>query len=132
MVSLENRTEAKGLEELTKDELYELKQAGFSDAQIAWLVSKSGTKVQMSRFVPRLMLGLKASLKWLTLVPQSFLQTPYYYSAYEGENESVVSDRKKVIILGSGPNWIGQGIEFDYSCTCRFSHKRNGPRSNYD
>jgi carbamoyl-phosphate synthase large subunit len=43
-------------------------------------------------------------------------QTPYYYSTYEGENESIPSDRKKIIVLGSGPNRIGQGIEFDYSC----------------
>ncbi len=42
--------------------------------------------------------------------------TPYYYSTFDEENESVVSDKKKVIILGSGPNRIGQGIEFDYSC----------------
>ena len=43
-------------------------------------------------------------------------KTPYYYSTYEGENESIVSDKKKIIVLGSGPNRIGQGIEFDYSC----------------
>jgi carbamoyl-phosphate synthase large subunit len=43
-------------------------------------------------------------------------QTPYYYSTFEGENESTVSDKKKIIVLGSGPNRIGQGIEFDYSC----------------
>src|SRR5690606_18753325 len=43
-------------------------------------------------------------------------KTPYYYSTFEDENESVVSDRKKIIVLGSGPNRIGQGIEFDYSC----------------
>ena len=43
-------------------------------------------------------------------------QTPYYYSTFEAENESIVSDKKKVIVLGSGPNRIGQGIEFDYSC----------------
>src|SRR5690606_31049279 len=42
--------------------------------------------------------------------------TPYYYSTFEDENESIVSDRKKIIVLGSGPNRIGQGIEFDYSC----------------
>ena len=118
MVSLENRTEAKGLEELTKDELYELKQAGFSDAQIAWLVSKSGTKVTDEQVrTYRLMLGLKAVFKVVDTCAAEFpAKTPYYYSAYEGENESVVSDRKKVIILGSGPNRIGQGIEFDYSC----------------
>ena len=118
MVSLENRTEAKGLEELNKDELYELKQAGFSDAQIAWLVSKSGTKVTDEQVrTYRLMLGLKAVFKVVDTCAAEFpAKTPYYYSAYEGENESVVSDRKKVIILGSGPNRIGQGIEFDYSC----------------
>jgi carbamoyl-phosphate synthase large subunit len=43
-------------------------------------------------------------------------ETPYYYSTFEDENESIVSDRKKVVVLGSGPNRIGQGIEFDYSC----------------
>ena len=118
MVSLENRTEAKGLEELSKDELYELKQAGFSDAQIAWLVSKSGTKVTDEQVrTYRLMLGLKAVFKVVDTCAAEFpAKTPYYYSAYEGENESVVSDRKKVIILGSGPIRIGQGIEFDYSC----------------
>ena len=118
MVSLENRTEAKVLEELSKDELYELKQAGFSDAQIAWLVSKSGTKVTDEQVrTYRLMLGLKAVFKVVDTCAAEFpAKTPYYYSAYEGENESVVSDRKKVIILGSGPNRIGQGIEFDYSC----------------
>ena len=118
MVSLENRTEAKGLEELSKDELYELKQAGFSDAQIAWLVSKSGIKVTDEQVrTYRLMLGLKAVFKVVDTCAAEFpAKTPYYYSAYEGENESVVSDRKKVIILGSGPNRIGQGIEFDYSC----------------
>ena len=118
MVSLENRTEAKALEELSKDELYELKQAGFSDAQIAWLVSKSGTKVTDEQVrTYRLKLGLKAVFKVVDTCAAEFpAKTPYYYSAYEGENESVVSDRKKVIILGSGPNRIGQGIEFDYSC----------------
>ena len=118
MVSLENRTEAKGLEELSKDELYELKQAGFSDAQIAWLVSKSGTKVTDEQVrTYRLMLGLKSVFKVVDTCAAEFpAKTPYYYSAYEGENESVVSDLKKVIILGSGPNRIGQGIEFDYSC----------------
>ena len=118
MVSLENRTEGKALGELTKEELYELKQAGFSDAQIAWLVSKSGEKViddQVRAY--RLGLGLKSVFKVVDTCAAEFpAKTPYYYSAYEGENESIVSDRKKVVILGSGPNRIGQGIEFDYSC----------------
>ena len=118
MVSLENRTEGKALGELTKEELYELKQAGFSDAQIAWLVSKSGEKVTDDQVrIYRLGLGLKSVFKVVDTCAAEFpAKTPYYYSAYEGENESIVSDRKKVVILGSGPNRIGQGIEFDYSC----------------
>ena len=118
MVSLENRTEGKALGELTKEELYELKQAGFSDAQIAWLVSKTGEKVTDDQVrAYRLGLGLKSVFKVVDTCAAEFpAKTPYYYSAYEGENESIVSDRKKVVILGSGPNRIGQGIEFDYSC----------------
>lgn len=118
MVSLENRTEGQRLEEISKDDLYELKQAGFSDAQIAWLLSKSGEKVSDDQVrAYRLKLGLKAVFKVVDTCAAEFpAQTPYYYSSYEGENESMVTDRKKVIILGSGPNRIGQGIEFDYSC----------------
>lgn len=118
MVSLENRTEGQSLDEVTKDDFYELKQAGFSDAQIAWLVSKGGEKVSDNEVrAQRLSLGLKPTFKVVDTCAAEFpAQTPYYYSSYEGENESVVSDRKKVIILGSGPNRIGQGIEFDYSC----------------
>tara|TARA_B100000575_G_scaffold294267_1_gene309137 strand:- start:57145 stop:59973 length:2829 start_codon:yes stop_codon:yes gene_type:complete len=118
MVSLENRTEGQLLEEISKDDLYELKQAGFSDAQIAWLVSKSGEKVSDKQVrAYRLKFGLKAVFKVVDTCAAEFpAQTPYYYSSYEGENESTITDRKKVIILGSGPNRIGQGIEFDYSC----------------
>ncbi len=118
MVSLENRTEGQRLEEITKEDVYELKQAGFSDAQIAWLVSKSGTKVSEDQVRDyRKSLGLKSVFKVVDTCAAEFpAQTPYYYSSYEGENESIVTDRKKVVILGSGPNRIGQGIEFDYSC----------------
>ena len=118
MVSLENRTEGQSLEEISSEDFYELKQAGFSDAQIAWLTSKSGVKVTDDDVrARRLALGLKPSFKVVDTCAAEFpAQTPYYYSAYEGENESIVTDRKKVVILGSGPNRIGQGIEFDYSC----------------
>lgn len=118
MVSLENRTEGQTLDEITKDDLFELKQAGFSDVQIAWLLSKSGTQVTEEQVrAKRLALSLKPVFKVVDTCAAEFpAETPYYYSSYEGENESVVSDRKKVIILGSGPNRIGQGIEFDYSC----------------
>lgn len=118
MVSLENRTEGSTLEEITKDDLFEMKQAGFSDAQLAWLLSKSGTEVTEDQVrEKRMELDLKPTFKLVDTCAAEFpAQTPYYYSSYEGENESVVTDRKKVVILGSGPNRIGQGIEFDYSC----------------
>ncbi|MDZ7806017.1 MAG: carbamoyl-phosphate synthase large subunit [Gracilimonas sp.] len=119
MVSLENRTEGQDLKEITKDDFFELKQAGFSDSQIAYLLSKSGEKVDDKKVRDRRKeLGLTPSFKMVDTCAAEFpAQTPYYYSAYEGENESEVTDKKKVLILGSGPNRIGQGIEFDYSCT---------------
>jgi carbamoyl-phosphate synthase large subunit len=119
MVSLENRTEGQALDDITKDDFYELKQAGFSDEQIAWMLSQSDGKVTDEQVrKKRKDLGLHPSFKVVDTCAAEFpAQTPYYYSAYEEENESDVSDKKKVMILGSGPNRIGQGIEFDYSCT---------------
>ncbi len=118
MVSLENRTEGQSLDSITKEDLFELKQAGFSDAQIAWLLSKSGNGLKDDDVrKKRLDLGLKPVFKLVDTCAAEFpAETPYYYSAYETENESEVTGRKKVMILGSGPNRIGQGIEFDYSC----------------
>ena len=118
MVSLENRTEGETIDSLSHDDLYELKQAGFSDVQIAWLLSKSGAPVTEDQVrQKRHSLDMKPSFKMVDTCAAEFpAKTPYYYSTYEFENESEVTDRKKVMILGSGPNRIGQGIEFDYSC----------------
>jgi carbamoyl-phosphate synthase large subunit len=118
MVSLENRTEGQALEEISKEDFFEIKQAGFSDTQIAYLLSKSGEKVSDKQVRERRKeLGLLPSFKLVDTCAAEFpAQTPYYYSSYEGESESEVTDKKKVLILGSGPNRIGQGIEFDYSC----------------
>jgi len=118
MVSLENRTEGESLESLTQEDLYEVKRAGFSDVQIAWLLSKSGEKVTEEQVrTKRMEMGLKPSFKLVDTCAAEFpAETPYYYSSYESENESEVTDRKSIMILGSGPNRIGQGIEFDYSC----------------
>jgi carbamoyl-phosphate synthase large subunit len=118
MVSLENRTEGESLDSLTKEHLYEIKRAGFSDVQVAWLLSKSGDKVTEDQVRnKRLEMGLKPSFKLVDTCAAEFpAETPYYYSSYENENESEVTDRKSIMILGSGPNRIGQGIEFDYSC----------------
>jgi len=118
MVSLENRVEGETIDSLSRDDLYELKQAGFSDVQIAWLLSKSGAPVTEEQVrKKRHSLDMKPSFKMVDTCAAEFpAKTPYYYSTYESENESEVTDRKKVMILGSGPNRIGQGIEFDYSC----------------
>jgi carbamoyl-phosphate synthase large subunit len=118
LVTLENRTEGQTLDTISREDLHELKQNGFSDVQIAWLLSKSGAPVTEDQVrEKRKSLGLIPVFKMVDTCAGEFpAQTPYYYSTYEGENESVVTPREKVLILGSGPNRIGQGIEFDYSC----------------
>jgi carbamoyl-phosphate synthase large subunit len=119
MVTIENHVEGQTLATLTRDDLFEAKQAGFSDKQIAWLLSQSADPVTEAQVrEKRKALNMLPSFKLVDTCAAEFpAQTPYYYSAYEGENESIVTDRKKIMILGSGPNRIGQGIEFDYSCT---------------
>ncbi|HBW00260.1 MAG TPA: carbamoyl-phosphate synthase large subunit, partial [Bacteroidetes bacterium] len=118
LVTLENQAEGKTLETIPYDELLELKRHGFSDVQVAWLLSQGGDvvtedQVREKRKAER----MTPVFKMVDTCAGEFpAQTPYYYSTYEGENESVKTDREKVVILGSGPNRIGQGIEFDYSC----------------
>jgi len=119
LVSLENRTEGQTLLSISEEHLRELKQAGFSDRQIAWLLSQSDVDRITGKQVreKREKLGIRAVFKMVDTCAGEFpASTPYYYSCYDHENESEVTDRKKVMILGSGPNRIGQGIEFDYSC----------------
>ena len=119
MVTVENHMEGQTLKTLTKEDLYEAKQAGFSDKQVAWLLSQSADPVTEKQVrEKRKSFGMIPSFKLVDTCAAEFpAVTPYYYSAYEGENESIVTPKKKVMILGSGPNRIGQGIEFDYSCT---------------
>ena len=118
MVSLENRTEGQSLHDIEYEDFYELKQAGFSDQQISYLLSQSGEPVSEEDVrAKRHSMNIKPVFKVVDTCAAEFpAETPYYYSSYEGENESEVSDKKKILILGSGPNRIGQGIEFDYSC----------------
>lgn len=100
-------------EDIPKDFLLELKQHGYSDAQIAWVLRIKEEEV--TRY--RKKLGIRRVYKVVDTCAAEFeAKTPYYYSTFDGENESVPSDRKKIIVLGSGPNRIGQGIEFDYCC----------------
>ena len=89
------------------------KYHGFSDAQIAQLRGMNEADVRALRHS----LGLRPVYKTVDTCAGEFpALTPYHYSTYEQETEVVPSDRKKVVILGSGPNRIGQGVEFDYSC----------------
>src|SRR5947207_45371 len=89
------------------------KRAGYSDAQIGFLSGEAETGVRARR----LALGLAPTFKSVDTCAAEFeALTPYYYSTWEDEDEAVVSPRRSVVILGSGPNRIGQGIEFDYSC----------------
>ena len=94
------------------DELIKAKKMGFSDKEIALLWNKPETEV----FKTRKEACIMPVYKMIDTCASEFdSYIPYFYSTYEGENESKVSDKKKVIVLGSGPIRIGQGVEFDYS-----------------
>lgn len=108
---------------LPKELLLEAKQKGYGDRQIAHMMGCLESQVYKLREE----MNINRVYKLVDTCAAEFkAQTPYYYSTFEAEietndkkfvaNESIVSDRKKVIVLGSGPNRIGQGIEFDYSC----------------
>ncbi|RWR21620.1 carbamoyl-phosphate synthase large subunit [Agrococcus lahaulensis] len=99
--------------ELDERRLRLAKEHGFSDAQIAQLRGLDEAQVREARWA----MGLRPVYKTVDTCAGEFpAVTPYHYSSYDLQTEVVPSDRRKVIILGSGPNRIGQGIEFDYSC----------------
>ncbi|MCA9400004.1 MAG: carbamoyl-phosphate synthase large subunit [Candidatus Omnitrophica bacterium] len=108
--------------DLSKEQLLKAKQYGFSDAQLAQMFKKTEQEIRSWRKEK----GVKATFKLVDTCAAEFeAYTPYYYSTYESEDEAVLqmqkrnaSDKakKKIMILGGGPNRIGQGIEFDYCC----------------
>jgi carbamoyl-phosphate synthase large subunit len=101
-------------ETITTEFLREVKEKGYSDAQIAYLMKIDSEDIIYSK---RKELGINRVYKIVDTCAAEFeAHTPYLYSTFDAENESIVSDRKKIIVLGSGPNRIGQGIEFDYCC----------------
>ena len=113
LIKLEDRIEKFHIENLPDDLFFEAKQKGYADRQIAHLLRCLESEVHTKRSS----IGLNRVYKLVDTCAAEFAaQTPYYYSTFEFENESIVSDKKKVVVLGSGPNRIGQGIEFDYSC----------------
>jgi carbamoyl-phosphate synthase large subunit len=104
---------ATGFDGMTRAGWRRAKRLGFGDAQLAYLWGTDEVEVRAAR----LALGVRATFKTVDTCAAEFeATTPYHYSTYEDEDEVVPSDRRKVVILGSGPNRIGQGIEFDYCC----------------
>ena len=100
-------------EEVTTEFLRHMKREGFSDLQLAALRGEEESDVRERRWDR----GIRPTYNVVDTCAGEFpAETPYYYSSYEDETESEPSDREKVVILGSGPNRIGQGIEFDYCC----------------
>tara|TARA_B100000575_G_scaffold261178_1_gene234652 strand:- start:1295 stop:4144 length:2850 start_codon:yes stop_codon:yes gene_type:complete len=124
LYELEKEISKFNIDSLDKALLLEAKQKGFADRQIAHMLDCLESEVNKKRAV----MGIERVYKLVDTCAAEFsASTPYYYSTFEekmqlrdsdsfSENESKVSDRKKIIVLGSGPNRIGQGIEFDYCC----------------
>jgi carbamoyl-phosphate synthase large subunit len=103
----------RALSELSRDDLLAAKRAGLSDGRIAVLTGATERDVRRARGS----LGVTAVYKTVDTCAGEFrARTPYYYSTYEQRSEVAPSDRPRIMILGAGPNRIGQGIEFDYAC----------------
>ena len=115
IVAIEEALHKLALHQVDVEFMRQVKRFGFSDLQIAYLVQDDVSEEEVRNY--RKGLGLKPSYQLVDTCAGEFpAKTPYFYSSYESNTESVVSDKEKVLILGSGPNRIGQGIEFDYSC----------------
>ncbi len=113
LVHLEKDIEKYKVDTIPEELLRSAKKKGYADRQIAHLLRCLESEV----FNKRTEMGINRVYKVVDTCAAEFeAKTPYFYSTFEEENESVSTDREKIIILGSGPNRIGQGIEFDYSC----------------
>jgi len=113
LVLLENDVIKYDISSIPKEYLKLLKQKGYADRQIAHIIGCFESEV----FNKRQKFGIKRNYKLVDTCAAEFeAKTPYYYSTFGDENESVVSEKEKIIVIGSGPNRIGQGIEFDYCC----------------
>jgi carbamoyl-phosphate synthase large subunit len=113
VMEIQREVEGHALEEIPHDALRDFKEAALSDRRLAYLTGRTETEVREYRKS----LGLKPVYKRVDTCGAEFESyTPYLYSTYEEEDEAAPTDRRKIMILGSGPNRIGQGIEFDYCC----------------
>ena len=113
LLETEKSLKRTALKTLTKEQMWEIKRQGFSDRQIAYTTKTTEDEVRAYRK----QLGVIPAYKTVDTCAAEFeALTPYYYSTYEEESEVLPSNKRKVMILGGGPNRIGQGIEFDYCC----------------
>ncbi|MBK5092262.1 MAG: carbamoyl-phosphate synthase large subunit [Actinobacteria bacterium] len=113
VVEMERRLEDFELHSVPDELLKEAKRYGFSDVELGRILGANETSVRFHRLAR----GIGAVFKSVDTCAAEFeAYTPYYYSTYETEDEVRASEKEKVMILGSGPNRIGQGIEFDYCC----------------
>ncbi len=113
IVDMENELSKYTIETIPKEVLRKAKKLGFSDKQIAYLLGTDELTVRELRK----RMGIIPVYKMVDTCAAEFeAETPYYYSCYDDEDEIRKTEKKKVVILGSGPNRIGQGIEFDYCC----------------
>jgi len=113
IVELEMELDDQKLEGISKEKLFELKRKGFSDRRLAYLFNTNEKAVREKRHK----LGIRPVYKRVDTCAAEFAtRTAYMYSTYEEECEAAPTDRKKIMVLGGGPNRIAQGIEFDYCC----------------
>ncbi len=113
LINTESLIQASSFSELNKNTLYRWKQQGFSDQRLAFLLNQTESDIRNKRKE----LDIKPIYKRVDTCAAEFsTSTAYMYSSYDEECEAAVSDREKFMVLGGGPNRIGQGIEFDYCC----------------
>jgi len=114
LIHIENQIEVFTINNIPRELMDLAKKKGYADRQIAHLLGCLESEVFKKRYEE---MGIKRVYKLVDTCAAEFeAKTPYYYSTFGEENESVTSNKKKVVVLGSGPNRVGQGIEFDYSC----------------
>ncbi|WP_278541128.1 carbamoyl-phosphate synthase large subunit [Oxalobacter formigenes] len=113
IVDIELWLDQQKIEDLDKDTLFKLKQKGFSDKRLAWLLKTTDKVIRDKRHE----FGIRPVYKRVDTCAAEFAtNTAYMYSTYDEECEAEPTNRKKIMVLGGGPNRIGQGIEFDYCC----------------
>ncbi len=114
LVEFEREIKRFSINNIPSEIILQAKKQGYSDAQLGYLLGRIDEEEVYEK---RRTLGIRRTYKMVDTCAAEFeAHTPYFYSTFDTENESIVSDKKKIVVLGAGPNRIGQGIEFDYCC----------------